>query len=105
MISFMRRMTLNDIQRDQAAQRHDALAERVLAARASRRTILRRAVALGLSVPVVGGLLAACGGDDDPTATTAPPPAATTAPAPPATTGPAPPARPGPAAEATRRTP
>lgn len=38
--------------------------------RASRREILKRAVALGLSAPVVGMLLAACGGDDDdPTAT------------------------------------
>ncbi len=31
----------------------------------TRRTLLTRAVALGLATPVVGGLLAACGGDDD----------------------------------------
>ena len=41
----------------------------------TRRTVLKRATALGLSAPVIAGLLAACGGDDDdtpdPTATTA----------------------------------
>ena len=31
----------------------------------SRRAVLRRSVALGLSAPVIAGLLAACGGDDD----------------------------------------
>jgi peptide/nickel transport system substrate-binding protein len=49
----------------------------MLQGRSSRRTILRRAAVLGMSVPVIGGLLAACG-DDDPTAT--PAPAATAAP-------------------------
>ena len=42
--------------------------------RMSRRAVLKRAVALGLSAPVIAALLAACGGDDDstsPTATTA----------------------------------
>lgn len=38
----------------------------------SRRTLLRRAAALGVSMPVVGGLLAACGGGGDDEATTAP---------------------------------
>lgn len=33
--------------------------------RLSRRRLLNRAAILGLSVPVVGGLLTACGGDDD----------------------------------------
>jgi peptide/nickel transport system substrate-binding protein len=38
----------------------------------SRRAVLKRATALGLSAPVIAGLLAACGGDDDadPTNTT-----------------------------------
>jgi peptide/nickel transport system substrate-binding protein len=31
----------------------------------SRRTLLRRAAAIGLSTPVIAGLLAACGGGDD----------------------------------------
>lgn len=31
----------------------------------SRRDVLRRALALGLSAPMIAGLLAACGGDDD----------------------------------------
>ncbi|MEZ4521974.1 MAG: peptide ABC transporter substrate-binding protein [Thermomicrobiales bacterium] len=31
----------------------------------SRRDVLRRALALGLTAPVIAGLLAACGGDDD----------------------------------------
>ncbi|RIK45880.1 MAG: hypothetical protein DCC58_05020 [Chloroflexi bacterium] len=49
----------------------------------NRRQVLKRGAALGLSIPALGTLLAACGGDDDesPTATTAP------APAPTATTG------------------
>lgn len=39
--------------------RHDALAGRL-----NRRQVLTRAMALGLSAPVIAGLLAACGGDD-----------------------------------------
>lgn len=41
----------------------------------TRRQVLQRGLALGLSTPVIMGLLAACGGDDDvaPTATTAAP--------------------------------
>ena len=35
------------------------------ASRLSRREVLRRGVALGLSMPILGYLLAACGGDDD----------------------------------------
>ncbi len=49
----------------------------------NRRTLLKRSMVLGLSVPAVATLLAACGDDDeDPTATTAPAadPTATTAP-------------------------
>lgn len=54
------------------------------AAHLSRREVLRRAIALGLSMPAIGALLAACGGgedEDSPTATTgtADEPTATTA--------------------------
>lgn len=42
----------------------------VQSARLSRRAVLKRATALGLSAPTIAALLAACGGDDDePTAT------------------------------------
>ena len=51
------------------------LLQQVGGRRISRREVLRRGVALGLTVPAIGWLLAACGGDDDddeaPTATTA----------------------------------
>lgn len=50
----------------------DALRDEVLAGRLNRRDVLKRGAALGLSAPIIAGLLAACGGDDDPTATTAP---------------------------------
>jgi peptide/nickel transport system substrate-binding protein len=59
----------------------DRLYEDVRARRLNRRDVLKRGAALGLSAPVIAGLLAACGGDD-PTATpqavapTAPPAAA-----------------------------
>lgn len=56
------------------------LADDVVSNRLSRRDVLRRAFVLGLSMPVISGLLAACGGDDD----TAPTAAGTT-PAAPAT--------------------
>lgn len=55
-----------------------------LRSRLSRRDMLRRSVILGLSAPVVAGLLAACGGDDDDdgeTASTATSAPATSAPA------------------------
>lgn len=59
----------------------DALRDDVFNGRLSRRDVLKRGAALGLSAPIIAGLLAACGGDDDPTATTAPqatqPPAGT----------------------------
>src|SRR5687768_17259488 len=42
-----------------------ALYEDALRGRISRRTLIRRAVGLGLSAPIIGALLAACGGDDD----------------------------------------
>lgn len=40
-------------------------AEALVGARMSRRDLLQRALALGLSAPAIAGLLAACGGDDD----------------------------------------
>lgn len=46
--------------------------ERSLGNTMSRRSVLRRAGVLGLGLAAVTPLLAACGGDDDPTATTAP---------------------------------
>ncbi|HUG16453.1 MAG TPA: peptide ABC transporter substrate-binding protein [Thermomicrobiales bacterium] len=75
----------------------ERLQEEVLAGRLSRRDVLKRGAALGLSAPIVAGLLAACGDDDDPTA--APDTAPTTAPqpsdAPTATTEAAPTTAPG----------
>lgn len=53
----------------------EALEAAVLAGSLSRRAVLKRGVTLGLSAPVIAGLLAACGGSDDdntPAATTAP---------------------------------
>jgi peptide/nickel transport system substrate-binding protein len=41
------------------------LLEAAQSRRLSRRAVLKRATALGLSAPVIAGLLAACGGDDD----------------------------------------
>lgn len=49
----------------------EALFEEIAEGRHSRRTLLKRATVLGLSAPVLAGLLAACGDDDedeDPTA-------------------------------------
>ncbi|HMM40531.1 MAG TPA: peptide ABC transporter substrate-binding protein [Thermomicrobiales bacterium] len=56
------------------------LRDAVLAGRLGRRQLLKRAMALGLSAPVIAGLLAACGGDDngEATATTASGASATT---------------------------
>ena len=54
----------------------ESLRESVLAGKLTRRGVLKRGIALGLSAPVIAGLLAACGDDEDdddaaPTATTA----------------------------------
>lgn len=79
-----------------AHQRLDDLIADIQQQRLTRRQVLVRASALGLSAPIIAGLLAACGGDD-PTAT--PQPAAPTsppaAPDPTATTEPVPTTAPG----------
>ncbi len=41
------------------------LLEAAQSRRMNRRDVLKRATALGLSAPLIAGLLAACGGDDD----------------------------------------
>jgi peptide/nickel transport system substrate-binding protein len=72
-----------------------SLRDDVLNGKLDRRSVLKRAMALGLSAPVIAGLLAACGGDDDKaTATTGsgatggnPTPTTGSAPAATATTG------------------
>lgn len=66
----------------------DLMKNDVLPARISRRSVLRASVMLGAAVPMAG-LLAACGGDDDPTATTgtSPEPTAAGSGDPTATTG------------------
>ena len=43
----------------------EELQQQVLARQIGRRDVLKRALALGLSAPVIAGLLAACGDDDD----------------------------------------
>jgi peptide/nickel transport system substrate-binding protein len=59
-------------QMDQLSVKIEELRNAALTGGLSRRTVLKRGVALGLSAPIIAGLLAACGGDDedDPTATT-----------------------------------
>lgn len=43
----------------------DALFEQIVAGTMNRRALLKRAAVLGLSTPIMAGLLAACGDDDD----------------------------------------
>ncbi|HUG15432.1 MAG TPA: peptide ABC transporter substrate-binding protein [Thermomicrobiales bacterium] len=57
-----------------AHQRLEHLLADIQGQRLTRRDALKRATALGLSAPVIAGLLAACGGDD-PTSTSQPAPA------------------------------
>ena len=45
--------------------RLDALREEVIRGRLSRRSVLKRSMALGLSAPIIASLLAACGDDED----------------------------------------
>ncbi|HCG29702.1 MAG TPA: hypothetical protein DEU95_08180, partial [Chloroflexi bacterium] len=47
----------------------DEIRADVLAGRIDRRTMLKRAMALGLSAPIIAGLLAACGGSEKATST------------------------------------
>ena len=68
------------------------LVKEVLEGKITRRELVRRGGLLGLSAAAIGGLLAACGGDD------APPPAAPAPEPPPPAPGPPPPAPPEPAA-------
>ena len=44
--------------------RIDLLREEILNGKLNRRSVLKRAMVMGLSAPVIAGLLAACGGDD-----------------------------------------
>ncbi len=57
----------------------DRLRDDVLSGRLSRRDVLKRGALLGLSAPVIAGLLAACGDDDDEGGDDAPEATATTA--------------------------
>ncbi|MCO5177877.1 MAG: ABC transporter substrate-binding protein [Thermomicrobiales bacterium] len=50
---------------DNRLQDLDALRNDLLRNRLDRRSVLKRGMAIGLSAPVIAGLLAACGGDDD----------------------------------------
>ena len=43
----------------------EELREQILSGGMNRRDVLKRSLALGLSAPIIAGLLAACGGDDD----------------------------------------
>jgi peptide/nickel transport system substrate-binding protein len=47
----------------------DRLRDEILEGKLNRRDVLKRSVALGLSAPIIAGLLAACGDDDDDTDT------------------------------------
>ncbi len=60
----------------------EQLREEVFAGLLSRRSVLKRAMALGLSAPVIAGLLAACGDDDEDEPEATSPPAATATSAP-----------------------
>ena len=50
---------------EQNNSRLDLLREEILNGKLNRRAVLKRAMVMGLSAPVIAGLLAACGGDDD----------------------------------------
>ena len=50
----------------------DKLREEVFAGLLTRRSVLKRGMALGLSAPIIASLLAACGDDDEPEATAPP---------------------------------
>ena len=55
----------------QDVTRLDSLRTELLEGRLDRRSVLKRGMALGLSAPVIAGLLAACGGGEDATSTPA----------------------------------
>ncbi len=50
---------------EQNSSRLDLLREEILNGKLNRRAVLKRAMVMGLSAPVIAGLLAACGDDDD----------------------------------------
>ncbi len=52
--------------------RIEELRDAILNQGLNRRDVLRKSLALGLSAPIIAGLLAACGGDDDDDSTTEP---------------------------------
>lgn len=61
---------MNDSKRNETEVHHivepiDQLRTQIESGRLTRRDVLRRSIALGLSAPAIAGLLAACGGDDD----------------------------------------
>jgi len=59
----------------------DTLSGDILDGRLNRRTLLKRAALFGISAPVIAGLLAACGGDEDEVADAPTEPAGATSPA------------------------
>ncbi|MEZ4521199.1 MAG: peptide ABC transporter substrate-binding protein [Thermomicrobiales bacterium] len=50
---------------NESEQKNSRLLDEIASGSLSRRGVMRKAAALGLSAPVIAGLLAACGGDDD----------------------------------------
>jgi peptide/nickel transport system substrate-binding protein len=50
---------------EQGNAKLDLLREEILSGKLNRRQVLKRAMVMGLSAPVIAGLLAACGSDDD----------------------------------------
>jgi len=63
----------------QGTSKLDLLREEILHGHLTRRDVLKRAMVMGLSAPVIASLLAACGGDDDDNEATKPAATATTA--------------------------
>src|SRR5215203_1448705 len=50
---------------EQGPSKLDQLREEILTGRLNRRDVLKRAMVMGLSAPIIAGLLAACGSDDE----------------------------------------
>ena len=62
---------IDDVRRKQSAVGNHVIDE-YLAGRLSRRAFIRRGTIVGLSIPTIGALIAACGSDDETTGTGAP---------------------------------